>query len=237
MSLENKVAVITGVNSGVGRAVARRFAERGARLVLVGRSAERLDVIGKELELPEGRWLPVEADLSQPDAAQKVLDASVKKFGRADILFNFVGGWLGGEPISETPAEKLETMLRQHVWSTFYLAKVFSAHMKSNGWGRMAVISSPSAANPPAKSAPYSTAKAALEALMATLAEEMKGAGVTANVVRVRIIDEDHQREKNPSAENASWTTPEEISAALEYLCSEEGGTVNGARIPLYGSP
>ena len=52
-----------------------------------------------------------------------------------------------------------------------------------------------------------------------------------------RVIDEDHQREKNPSAENAALTTPEEISAALEYLCSEEGGTVNGARIPLYGSP
>lgn len=70
---------------------------------------------------------------------------------------------------------------------------------------------------------------------MLTLSEELKNTGVTANILRVRSIDVEHQREREPSPKNASWTTPEEIAAALLYLCSEEANRVNGARIPLYG--
>ena len=72
---------------------------------------------------------------------------------------------------------------------------------------------------------------------MLTLAEEYKGTGVTANVLRVRTIDVKHERDTDPSPKTASWTTPEEIAAAILYLCSNEAGMVNGARIPLYGSP
>jgi len=60
---------------------------------------------------------------------------------------------------------------------------------------------------------------------------------VTANILRVRSIDVEHKREHEPSPKNASWTTPEEIAAALLYLCSDEANRVNGARIPLYGAP
>jgi len=63
---------------------------------------------------------------------------------------------------------------------------------------------------------------------MLTLAEELKHTGVTANILRVRSIDVEHKREREPSPKNASWTTPEEISAALLYLCSEEANRVNG---------
>jgi NAD(P)-dependent dehydrogenase (short-subunit alcohol dehydrogenase family) len=79
--------------------------------------------------------------------------------------------------------------------------------------------------------------KAAEETLMLTLSEELKNSGVTANVLRVRSIDVEHKREREPSPKNASWTTPEEIAVALLYLCSDEANRVNGARIPLYGAP
>lgn len=68
-----------------------------------------------------------------------------------------------------------------------------------------------------------------------TLANEVKGTGVTANVIRVRTIDDDHLREKEPSDKNWGWTQPEEIAGMLEYLSTEEGGRANGAIIPLYG--
>jgi NAD(P)-dependent dehydrogenase (short-subunit alcohol dehydrogenase family) len=58
---------------------------------------------------------------------------------------------------------------------------------------------------------------------------------VTVNLLQVRKIDADHEREHAPSPSRASWTTPEEIVAAIRYLCSEEAGTINGARIPLFG--
>jgi NAD(P)-dependent dehydrogenase (short-subunit alcohol dehydrogenase family) len=71
---------------------------------------------------------------------------------------------------------------------------------------------------------------------MLTLAQEVAGTGVTANIIQVRTIDMQHERERAPSAQNAFWTTPEEIAAAMLYLCSDEGQVVNGARIPLYGN-
>jgi hypothetical protein len=76
-----------------------------------------------------------------------------------------------------------------------------------------------------------------MEALMLSLAQEVKGSGVTANLILVKTIDVKHEREINPSKENAGWTSPEEISATLLHLCNEEAGVINGARIPLYHEP
>jgi NAD(P)-dependent dehydrogenase (short-subunit alcohol dehydrogenase family) len=237
MSLKNRTTVITGATGGLGKVVARQFAERGANLVLVGSTLEKLNSQGKDLFLPSERWLSVPVDLVQPDAAQKVLDESLKKFGRVDILLHFVGGWIGGKPIFQVAKDDLSKMLQQHVWTTFYLAQVFGNFMVEKGWGRIIVISSPNAVILPANGSPYSVAKSAEEALILTLAEELKGSGVTSNILRVRTIDINHDRDRQPSEKTAFWTTPEEISASIEYLCSSEAGSVNGACIPLYGSP
>lgn len=101
------------------------------------------------------------------------------------------------------------------------------------------VISSPHAALPAADNAAYGIAIAAQETLMLALAEEVKGSGVTANVLRVRTIDANHERDRQPTldARRATWTTPEELASAVLYLCSDEAQVVNGARIPMYGSP
>jgi hypothetical protein len=77
--------------------------------------------------------------------------------------------------------------------------------------------------------------RAGEEALLMTLANEVKGTGVTSNVIRVRTIDDDHLREKEPSEKNWGWTLPEEIAEMLIFLCSEEGGRINGAIIPQFG--
>ena len=237
MGINERVVVITGATGGLGRVVAQSLAEIGARLVLVSSSAEKLEALERELNVAEERMLSIAADLSQPQAAQSVLDGVKTRFGRADVLLHFVGGWIGGKPVAEVPEEDVSTMLQQHLWTTFYLAQAFAPHMSANGWGRMIVVSSPSAAAPPAKGAPYTIGKSAQEALMLTLAEEYKGTGVTANVLRVRAIDVKRERDSQSSPKTASWTTPEEIAAAILYLCSDEAGMVNGARIPLYGSP
>jgi NAD(P)-dependent dehydrogenase (short-subunit alcohol dehydrogenase family) len=128
-------------------------------------------------------------------------------------------------------------MLQQHLWSTFHLIQAFIPHMQDNGWGRVVVVSSPYANRPAAKGGPYAIGKAAQEALILTLAQELRGSGVTANILQVQTIDVAHERESTPSARNASWTTPEEISAAILYLCSDEARMANGGRLPLYGAP
>jgi 3-oxoacyl-[acyl-carrier protein] reductase len=174
--------------------------------------------------------------MTQRESSQKVLDAALTKCGRVDMLFTFIGGWIAGKSVSEVPPEEVEKMLSQHFWTSFYLAQAFIPHMRENDWGRYVIISTPGVGAPPANSLPYTVGKAAEETLMLTLSEELKHTGVTANVLRVRSIDVEHQREREPSPKNAAWTTPEEIAAALLYLCSEAANRVNGARIPLYAA-
>lgn len=237
MGLENRVVVITGASGGLGRVAAHRFAESGARLALVGTSKEKLDELANELSLSQERWLALPLDLGLPASARKLLEAVINKFGHADILLHFVGGWIGGTPVARVDPQDLATMIQQHVWTTFYLAQAFVPHLTTNGWGRIVVISSPSVKDTPANVSPYTVGKSGQEALLMTLAEELKGTGVTANVLRVRTIDVKHERDQDQTPKTASWTTPEEITSALLYLCSEEARMVNGARIPLYGNP
>jgi len=87
----------------------------------------------------------------------------------------------------------------------------------------------------PAKSGPYAAAKAAQEALFRSLAKEVSGSGVTVNMVAIRAIDEEHERETAPSPKNVSWTTPEEAAAVIAFLASDAASAITGARIPLDG--
>ena len=236
MNLENRVAVITGATGGLGRVVARRLAAEGARLALVSSDSGRLEALGRELSLPEGRWLARAADLTSPAGAQAAAAAVLAKFGRVDILLHLVGGWTGGKTVSQVPVEQMASMLQQHLWTTFYVAQAFVPHLVANGWGRIMAVSSPAATRPAVKGAPYAAGKAAQEALLLTLAQELTGSGVTANLLVVRAIDVQHRRDSERTAETAAWTTPEEIASAIVYLCSDAAGVVNGARMPLYGA-
>lgn len=237
MSLENRVAVITGATGRLGKVVAGRFAQAGVRLALFSANQNHLDKLLAELALPADRCIAAALDFRDSQTAQKARSLTIEKFGRADILLNFIGGWTGGKTVVEFASDQFEDMLQQHLWTTLYLSQAFIPGFVAQGWGRLAVISSPSAALPPVKSAPYAIAKAAQETLILALAQELKGSGVTANVLRVGAIDAEHARQQEPSPANVSWTTPEEIAEAILYLCSEEAGMINGARIPLYGSP
>ena len=71
---------------------------------------------------------------------------------------------------------------------------------------------------------------------MLALSQELKGTGVTANMLQAKTIDVKREKLSNPLPENASWTTLEELTASILYLLSDEAGTINGARIPMYGS-
>jgi NAD(P)-dependent dehydrogenase (short-subunit alcohol dehydrogenase family) len=233
----NRVVVITGASGGLGRVVASQFASRGAKIVLVGKSVEKLEELGSKLGIAREEWMLVAADLTNEQSAQGLLNNVLTTFGKVDIFIHLVGGWIGGKPLDDVKTEDVSEMINQHILTTFFASQAFIPELVKNKWGRLIVISSPSAGYPPANNLPYSVAKAGQEALLLTLAEELKGSGVTANIVRVRTIDVKHEKELSPSLINSAWTTPEEIADTIMYLCSEGAKMVNGARIPLYGSP
>lgn len=227
---------MTGATGGLGRIVSRDLAKDGWRLGLVGSHRAPLEALGAELGLGSDRWLPADADLRDRKAAAGAVGAIVAGLGRVDALVHVVGGYHGGHPVVEVVDREVDAMLGQHLWTTLNVVRAVVPAMTDAGWGRVVAVSSPMATTPAKAVAPYAVGKAAQEALLAGLAKEVAGTGVTANVILVRQIDVEHERDANPSAKNASWTTPEEISAEIRHLLSDDASAINGAKIPLYGN-
>ncbi len=235
MAFNHRVVMITGATGGLGQVAARAFANQGAKLALVSSNLDKLNTLLSSLALPDGQAQAFAADLSRTAEAKSAVEQAAQTFGRLDVLVHLVGGWDGGQPVTAVSPERVDAMLQQHLWTTFHLAQACIPVMAANRWGRILAISSPTAQRPTANSAPYAIAKAAQEALMLTLSQEVKDSGITANLLLVRTIDVKHERQNSPSPKNAAWTTPEEITATLLHLCTQEAGTINGARIPVYG--
>ncbi len=236
MTNSQRVAVITGATGGLGSTVTRALAKSGYGLTLIDIDPSRLEVLKGELNLPAERLLTLQVDLLKPEETRRSAETAANHFGHIDILLHLVGGWTGGKSLQEATSEDLVFMLNQHVWSSFYTVQAFVPYLVKNKWGRVVMITSPYASRPNAKGGPYAIGKAGQETLMLTLAQELRGSGVTANLLQAKSIDAKREKVNAPSPENASWTTPEELTATILYLLSEEAGTVNGAKIPLYGS-
>lgn len=235
MTVEGRVALITGATGSLGRVVAATLAEDGWRLGLVGRDEGRLRGVASDLGLQDECWTPATADLADGGAARAAVGAVEEHFGAIDAVIHLVGGWRGGTPITQVGLDDLDIMLDQHVRTTLHVVQAAAPGMVARGWGRVLAVGTPVASEPGATSGGYAIAKAGQEVLLRMLACEVAGSGVTANLVMVKAIDATHARASAPSAKNAGWTTPEEIAATLRYLVSDEAAVINGARVPLFG--
>jgi 3-oxoacyl-[acyl-carrier protein] reductase len=224
-----KTIVITGATGVLGNLVAKTFAERGHNIVLLNRDQNKLDTLIRDLNLPTERLYAQTIDLLNGQAVHDAAETVLSKFGTRSVhaLIHLVGGWTGGKTIPESSAEDFESMLNQHVWTTFHLLQAFVPHIAASQGGRVIIVSKPETVNPSAKTALYTAAKSAQESLVLTLAEEYKDRGLTANIIHVKSID-------TKSEALREGTTPAEIVSAMLYLFSNEAGKVNGARIPLY---
>ncbi len=236
MSLKNRTVVVSGAGGELAAALAGELSARGANLALLGRNAGKLEALRASLALPDSRILVRSVDLADPAQAASAAEAAAERFGRVDALLHLAGGWTGGKTLLEADPADLRGMLEQHVWTSFHAARAFLPRLLANGWGRVVMVGTPLASRPNAKGGPYAIGKAGQEALLLTLSQELRGTGVTANLLLVRTIDAGREKVSAPAAANAAWTTPEELAAAVLYLLSEEAGTINGARIPLFGA-
>ena len=226
--LEGRVVAITGAAGDLGRVVAEGLAGRGARLALLGRRTGPLEELTARLGLAEDSYLVASTDFTDAGSVQAAAASVLKKFGRVDILLHLVGGYAGDRSVLDVPAEEVSGMLRQHVWTAFHAVRAFVPPMVESGWGRIVVLSQPGVSPPRGNNFAYALGKGGQELLALSLAEELRGTGVTANVILVRSIgvrDETHN----------DRTTPGELASTIEHLCSDEAGTINGARIPAHG--
>jgi 3-oxoacyl-[acyl-carrier protein] reductase len=223
--MNNKVIVITGATGVLGVKAAHTFAAEGYSLVLPGTDQSELDALARDLDLSAERILTLLVNLRDGAAVRSAAEAVSVKFGALHGLIHLVGGWVGGKTLTEAGADELDSMLEQHVWTTFHLFQAFTPLLVKSRSGRVIVVSASTVPNPPGKTGIYTAAKAAQENMVLTLAAELKEQGVTANIIQVRAID---------AGNTGKGTTPGEIVAAMLYLFSEEAAKVSGARIPVY---
>jgi len=224
-SAQGKVIVITGATGALGSLTAKTFGAEGHSLALLDNDQTKLDILTRDLNLPEDRLFASVVDLRNGPAVQDSAGAVANKFGSIHAVIHLVGGWLGGKSFAETSEADLTSMLGQHVWTTFNLFKAFSPKLAEANWGRVITVSPSTVANPPANRGVYLGAKAAQETFMLTLAAELKEHNVTANIIQVKAIDVENK---------GTGTAPDVIVAAMQYLFSDQAGKITGARIPLY---
>ena len=232
---ETPVAVITGGTGGLGREVARRLADRGFDLAITYLSPEEAEEVEESLGLDEDRLMLRRVDASDAEAVNTFMKGVAEQFGGINVLATLVGGWLGGKDVEETDDVRFERMIDLNLRTSFNAARAAIPHLRKAAWGRIIMIGSRSALEPPPGQAMYNVAKAGVIALARTIAEEVSDADITSNVVLPSLIDTPAFREAVPFANYVDWPTPDEIAAVIDFLASPESGVVNGAAIPVYG--
>jgi NAD(P)-dependent dehydrogenase (short-subunit alcohol dehydrogenase family) len=181
---EGEVAVVTGASRGVGRRIAVRLANMGASVALVARNQVSLEETRSEIEAKGGRALAFPADLGEPHLIEPLKGAIERDLGVPSILVNAAGVFGPIDVVRDTDAAAWIETMQINAIAPFLTSRAFVGEMVKRGWGRIVNVTSAAAlhAPGPANSA-YGTSKAALNQFTRHLASELKGTGVTANVI------------------------------------------------------
>lgn len=233
--LAGRVAWVTGATGGVGPAVVRTLLAAGARVIASARRTEEFEQLAAQVGEPGASWTGEALDLTDPEAVTAAATKIREQHGRIDILVAVAGGWRGGQPVVETELSTLDWLWRINMITAFNACRAVLPAMLAQRWGRIITISARSALGGQARNAAYAATKAALLAFTQSLAAETRQAGITANTLLLSTVDTPANRAAMPTADHSRWVAPEQIAAAVRFLCSEEAAAICGAAIPIYG--
>ena len=230
-----KVALITGAGSGMGRAIALRLAQEGARVLGIDIDAKRLSETG---DLAGGAVMTREADLGDPDACLSAVAACVDQMGRLDVLGNVAGIYLAAHA-TETTREQYRRIMAVNLDSYFFLSQAAIPHLLESG-GNIVNIASNSGIQGVPYSLAYSMSKGGVVQLTRSLAVEflktslrvnaIAPAGTNTNIAASATFPEDADMDLLVRmAGYRGQAEPEEIAALFAFLASEEARSVTGA--------
>lgn len=246
MRLEGRTALITGAGGPMGAAIAERFAEEGASLVLTDISGNRLAGTAARLEEKWGTarlaWL--RADIRDRQEAAAVVAEGRAKFDRIDILVNVVGGIKSTslyQPLVEMDEERWDATMELNLKGSFHLVQMLAPAMTARGYGKIVNISSISFAGEIGQ-ADYGAAKAAVASLTRTLAMELAphvnvnclAPGTIKTSVMDRMEPQEAERYRSRSVLKR-FGEPREIANVVLFLASDEAAYVTGAIVPVSG--
>src|SRR5215218_1338145 len=240
--LDGKTALVTGASQGIGEAIARRLAERGARVVLAARSEDKLKDLAARIDAGGGCARPLALDVSQPETFAERLKQLPEDFAAVDILVNNAG-ITADNLLARMSLEDWERVLRTNLTGAFALTKEVVRGMMKKRWGRVINVSSVVGMMGNAGQANYAASKAGLIGFSKSLARELGSRNITVNVVAPGLI-QTAMTENLPEAARAELTgaiglkrlgTVDDVAWAVLFLASEEGGYITGHTLNVSG--
>lgn len=257
LEIKDRVAIVTGASAGIGYAVAKELQENGARVVIVARDRSKLE--SAEKLLSGGEVLSVAADVTSQTAAQDIVDAALKKFGKVDILVNNAGRAHAGG-LMQSSEEDWTNMTDVKITAMRRLCKAAILDMRKRRWGRIVNMSSIGGIYPNPKLLISHVLSAAINNLTKSLALEIAGDGILVNAIGIGAVATDNWannmipavRRARPefaslsdddvlakvSAERTPIGRagdPREIAAIAAFLASGRNGFVTGDTIEASG--
>jgi 3-oxoacyl-[acyl-carrier protein] reductase len=254
MGLNGRRALVTGSSAGLGRAIAEMLAAEGASVVVHGRDSERTEAVAADIRAAGGDAMAVVGDLATDAGADAVSDGA----GEVDILVNNAGAY-DGLPWSKVTTDMWGQIYQTNVVSGVRMIERFVPAMRRRGWGRVIQIGGGLAIQPSTEQPHYQATLAARHNLTVSLARDLAGTGVTANIVApgavltepVRVIVTEFATASGwgpawddiETAAASAWVPndigrfgrPEEIAAAVVFLASAHAGYISGADIRVDG--
>ncbi len=238
LTLDNKVALITGGSCGIGAAAVRLFAAAGAKVVFNYQTAKaQADALAQECGAAKCRALP--SDLSTTGAAEQLVSSAVSAFGRLDILVANHGIWPPEDaPIDRMSDAQWHRTIAVNLDSVFALVKHSVGHMKKQGGGHVVLVSSTAGQRGEAFHCDYAASKGALISMVKGLSTELARDNIHVNCVAPGWVDTDMSAaalNDPPTRDKVFRTipmgrvgTPEEIAGPILFLCTPYAGFITG---------
>ena len=221
MNLKNKVILITGAGSGLGKALALAAGQGGAKVICAGRRKERIEQTADEVTKVGGVGTAVEMDVTDLKSVEKGLKM-VEKIGPIDVLINNAGIITGLKAVQDLPVEEWDKIMATNVRGPYLMIRSILPGMIQRGFGRILNISAPIKHLP--KASAYCASKCALDSLTKAVGYELKGVDVIINAVEPPFLDtEMHKGGKKP----------EEVVAQVMELAMLEAGSQSGRVIKI----
>lgn len=238
--LDDKVAIITGAGTGIGEAIAHKFAREGARMILAGLSTDPVEDVAERLRAQGAEAIAFHGDLSAEDDARRCVEVTADRFGRIDILVNNAGVFLEVAECQDYDIARFDQTLMSNVRSVFLMTKFALPHLQKT-CGVVLSAGSEAGEMGEGNNTPYGGTKGFVHAFMRGVAFEQGKYGVRANCVCPGPVDTawthpetgpmDEQMEEMTVAGTVLGRrgTPEEMANVYAFLASDEASFVTGA--------
>ena len=246
--LDAKTAIITGGGTGIGLAIAKRFHDEGAFVVICGRRKEKLTEAESVISSNGDGVLSVTADITHEEDITRLIDEAVNKTGRIDILVNNAGVMRFGK-LHETPVEEWESMMRTNAFGPWRLMVQAVPHMRKAGGGSIINLSSIAGIKALAGAGVYCTSKAALQTISQVMAMETAADNIRVNMILPALVEDtelaypifgkenirdfyNRLRNLHPMGRNGK---PKDIADAALFFASDESSWITGVMLNVDG--